>query len=104
MSLRPPSPRNEKSIEKKVCEFAEKRGCYVRKFTSPARRGVPDRIFITPSGVVFFVEFKKRGGLTTELQNREIEKLRKVNVPVYVVDSVEVGEHVVQENLGFDDV
>ena len=104
MSLRLPPPRHEKIIEKKVCEFAEKRGCYVRKFTSPARRGVPDRIFITPSGVVFFIEFKKRGGLTTELQNREIEKLRKVNVPVYVVDSVEVGEHVVKENLGYDDV
>lgn len=99
-----PSPRDEKSIEKKVCEYAAKRGCYVRKYTSPARRGVPDRIFITPTGHVFFIEFKSRGKQPTELQMKEIELLRKVRADVEVVDSVELGEQVVDERLTFSDV
>ena len=38
------------------------------KFTSPAHRGVADRLVVLPGGVVWFVEVKKIGGRMTTLQ------------------------------------
>jgi hypothetical protein len=38
------------------------------KFVSPSTRGVPDRIVITPSGRIYFVELKKEGGRLSPIQ------------------------------------
>lgn len=92
-----PSPRDERAIEKQVTNYAIDQGCYVRKFTASTRRYVPDCIFITPQGKAFFIEFKKRGGLATVQKQKEIKLLRKVNVDVYVVDSVEKGIQIVDD-------
>ena len=81
----------EKDIEKKVCDYAKEKGLLVYKFTSPARAAVPDRMFITPAGTVFFVEFKRGGQKATPAQEREHARLRGHNVAVYVVDNVEEG-------------
>lgn len=89
----------EKDIEKKVCDFAKARGFYVRKFTSPAHRSVPDRMFITPHGVVFFIEFKRLGQVPTPGQQVEIEKIRKMGVKVFVVDCVEEGKNVINATV-----
>ena len=77
----------EKDIERTVCRVAREEGWYVRKFTSPAHRSVPDRLFIK-RGRVVFIEFKRPGGKTTPGQDREIERLRAAGVAVYVCDSV----------------
>lgn len=90
----------EKVIEKRVCEYAVKLGCYVAKFTSPQKRSVPDRLFITPTGKVFFVEFKRGGEKPTLAQSVEHEKLRRVNALVFVVDNVERGKRIVEEMVG----
>lgn len=87
----------EKEIEKRVCAFAKSLHCYERKFTSPSRRAVPDRLIITPNGIVFFIEFKRQGELPTMSQTVEIEKIRQHGVPVYVVDNVAEGRRVVEE-------
>ena len=86
----------EKDIEAKVIEHAKKRGCLVYKFTSPARRSVPDRMFINPDGQVWFIEFKRLGCTPTPAQAVEIAKIRAMNVVVHVVDSVEQGKRVVE--------
>lgn len=52
----------EKEIEKKVCDYAKASGMLVYKFTSPARRSVPDRLFIPEGKSAFFIEFKREGG------------------------------------------
>lgn len=85
----------EKDIEKKVCDYAKSLGVLCYKFTSPARRSVPDRLFITPSGVVFFIEFKRKGQKLTPAQEVEISKLWKQKVEVFVVDSVEEGKKLI---------
>lgn len=85
----------EKVIEGKVVEHAKKLGCYVRKFTSPAHRSVPDRMFISPNGVVWFIEFKRLGQKPTAGQEVEIEKIRKTGVKVFVCDNVDDGKRVV---------
>ena len=81
----------ESTIEKAVRTYAQSRGWYVRKFTAPAQRGVPDRIFLSPHGEVLFVEFKAMGGATTPLQERELRLIRENNGRAYVIDSKEDG-------------
>lgn len=82
----------EKDIEKKVVDYAKSRGCLVYKFTSPARRSVPDRLFIGPDGQVWFIEFKRLGQKPTEAQSVEIDKIKRQGIHVYVVDSVAEGK------------
>lgn len=90
----------EKVIEQKVCDYAKWLGCLVYKFTSPARRSVPDRLFIMPHGKgCFFIEFKRLGGIATAAQQVEIEKIRKQGISVRIVDNVEEGKRVVRDQL-----
>ena len=78
----------EKEIERKCCQLSKSFGWLSYKFVSPAQRGVPDRIFIKDSEVVF-VEFKREGGKLSALQNKVIEDMRSKGATVYVVYSVE---------------
>lgn len=90
----------EKDIEKKVCDYAKERGLLVYKFTSPARAAVPDRLFVLPTGKMFFVEFKRTGQKPTPAQEREHTRLRGHNVPVYVIDNVIDGRIVIDGTVG----
>ena len=90
----------EKQIEGKVCDYAKSKGCLCYKFTSPSRRSVPDRLFITPSGKVFFIEFKRAGAHPTEAQAVEIAKLTRQGVDVYVCDNVNDGRDQVNYEIG----
>ena len=88
-------PQLEKQIERNVCDYAHDAGMLVYKFTSPARAAVPDRLFVTPKGTVFFAEFKREGMKPTPQQTREHDRLRGHKVAVFVVDSVDAGRLVV---------
>lgn len=79
----------EKDIESRGCKYAKERGWLTYKFTSPARRSVPDRIFISPTGMVVFIEMKAPGKKPTEGQWREIKRLRDNGCMVLVMDSVD---------------
>lgn len=85
----------EKDIEKKVCDYAKSLGCLCYKFTSPSRRSVPDRLFFTPQGEPFFIEFKRLGQKPTAAQSVEIDKIKRQGVPVCVADTVEGGKAMV---------
>lgn len=87
----------EKDIERRVCDYAKELKMLVYKFTSPSRRSVPDRMFITELGIVFFIEFKRLGGNLTPAQEVEIEKIRKTGVRVYVVNNVEHGKEIIRD-------
>ena len=82
----------EKQIEKRVCEYAKELGMLVYKFTSPGRVGVPDRMFICPKGLVFFIEFKRPGGTSTAPQAREQERIESYGLNVFVIDDVAKGK------------
>lgn len=86
----------EKDIERRVCQFAKEKKFLCYKFTSPAQSHIPDRIFITPSGVVFMIEFKRKGKKPTAAQEVEIAKIRATGVQVNVVDNVEQGKRIIQ--------
>ena len=73
----------ERDIEAKARAKALDRGWLVYKFTSPAHRSVPDRLFIK-AGRVVFIEFKSATGELTPGQKREIERLQQHGVECYV--------------------
>ena len=87
----------EKQIEEKVNTYAKEQGFLVYKFTSPQRAAVPDRLYITPRGKVFFVEFKREGQKPTPAQQREHDRLREQGVTVFVIDNVTAGKTMVDE-------
>lgn len=66
-------------------------GCLVYKFSSPAKRGVPDQLVITPTGFAIFIEYKhpNKQGKLSKLQKIEIQKLRKNGAYVLVCNSTD---------------
>ena len=67
----------EKEIEAYLVRRVKERGGVAYKFTSPAHRGVADRVVCLP-GQTWFVEVKAPGGRLTALQTlfgREMERL-----------------------------
>lgn len=90
----------EKHIEKKVSDYAKEQGLLGYKFTSPSRMAVPDRLFITEQGTVFFIEFKKSGKKPTPAQEREHLKLMGHNVKVFVIDDIDNGKAVIDTMKG----
>ena len=59
------------------------------------RRSVPDRLFITLKGEVFFAEFKRLGCKPTAAQVEEIGKIKRQGVPVFIIDAVDAGKTMV---------
>ena len=82
----------EKEIEAQVCKYAKTRGWLTYKFTSPNRRSVPDRLFVSPIGLNVFIEFKQEGKKPTPAQDREIARLIKQQALVHIVDNVADGK------------
>jgi len=89
----------EKEIEKKICDYAKSKGCYVRKFVSPNNRSVPDRLIIAPGGAVGFLEVKREGCAPTKAQHTEIGSLLKVGANAAWCDSVKGGKVFVDKLL-----
>jgi hypothetical protein len=84
-------PLTEKQIEKAIKEEALKLGYLTYKFTSPANRGVPDRLFINPNGLLFFIEFKSKMGKLTALQAKVFRDIASKKTLVFVINDVEKG-------------
>jgi hypothetical protein len=78
----------ERDIESWAVRKAVDAGWYVRKFTTPARRSAPDRIFGKADNV-FWIEFKAPGEKPTPLQAAEHGAMRAFGLRVYVCDSRE---------------
>jgi hypothetical protein len=86
----------ERTVERALVVAVANAGGIAYKFTSPARRGVPDRLIVLPGNRIFFAEIKGDGGRLTPLQAIEIERLRKLGVRVDVVDSVVHAREIVE--------
>ena len=92
--------RLESSIERSVCDYAKKRGLFVRKMGGYGQRGFPDRMFMW-RGRVLFVEFKQAGKKPTALQAECIRDLRERGFEVQIVDSVEFGRFVIDQFIAY---
>jgi Holliday junction resolvase len=86
----------ESQIESKVVKKAKELGFLTYKFSSPSNRGVPDRIFISPHGEVFFIEFKSAKGKLTKLQEKTIKDIIALDVRVFVIRDVIAGMEILR--------
>ena len=88
------SVRTESQLEKAFKDKLKGAGFLCYKFSSPAKRAVPDCIVISPNGHITFIEFKSplNGSKVTKLQQIEIDKMSKQNARVFVVHNGIEGE------------
>lgn len=89
----------EAKIEQTVVKYAKSKGVLCYKFTSPAHRAVPDRLFIY-KGRVMFIEFKREKGKPTPLQEREMRLLAEQGMVAVVVDHVTKGQYLIDTLTG----
>ena len=75
----------ESALEKKFAVEVAKAKGVTRKWSSPAHRGVMDRVVFWPEGVVHFVELKTETGTLSPLQRREKDILEAMGATVYVL-------------------
>jgi hypothetical protein len=87
---------SEAKIEAKVVAYCRERGLYCRKFSSPAHRGVPDRI-ILGHGKVLFLELKSEGNEPTALQYHELKLIREHGIPARWAASFEMAEILINQ-------
>jgi hypothetical protein len=88
----------EKEVEAYLVKRMKEIGGVAYKFTSPARRGVPDRLCLFPNQRMMFVELKRPGGSTTKLQDYEHERITYLGQRVDVIDSKEKVDLLIQES------
>ena len=79
----------EKTIEAALVQRVKALGGMAEKFTSPAKRSVPDRIVTLPGGRIIFVECKSPGKKPTPAQQKDHERRRALGCEVLVIDSFE---------------
>ena len=72
-------PLLERDIERYLVRRAIEHGGKAYKFTSPAHRGVADRVVCLPDGQTWFVELKAPGGRLSELQKIFAEDMARMN-------------------------
>ena len=79
---------HENDIEEYLIKTAKKKGFLCYKFKNSGQNGIPDRILIG-YGKTFFIELKAPGEKPRKLQIKKINEMRNHGATVYVVDSKE---------------
>jgi hypothetical protein len=69
----------ESTIEKHFVAQVKAAGGIAYKFTSPAHRGVADRVVCLPDGSTWFVELKAPGGRLSPLQKHFQSEMARMN-------------------------
>ena len=90
---------SEKEIENYLIRKIKNKKGIAYKFTSPGNSGVPDRLCLLPNGKIFFVELKSSGKKPRALQVNQITKITKLGQRVYVLDSKEKVDEVLETEL-----
>jgi hypothetical protein len=85
----------ESTIEKAVCKYAKAKNWLVYKFSSGVR-SVPDRLMFKNKKILL-IEFKAPGKLPTLQQLHNHKKFEKAGFKVHVIDNVEEGKRLIDE-------
>ena len=91
----------ESLIESYFVKLCKEQGLLQYKFTSPARRSVPDRLLIH-NGKAVFIEFKATGAKPTVKQQAEHKKLTDAGCEVFIIDSKEGVDNLLFFSLNID--
>ena len=87
----------EREVEQKLVKAVKNSGGICPKFVSPGFDGMPDRIILLPDGKFAFAELKAPGEKPRPLQLARHRLLRKLGFKVYVIDSVQQIQRVIDE-------
>jgi len=87
----------ESHIEARLVKMVRDRGGLCYKFVSPSNPGVPDRIVITPSGKVVFVELKTEIGRLSNIQEWQRAEMGKRGADVRVLKGLDQVKEFVRE-------
>lgn len=90
----------EKDIEQKIVSAVKRRGGICPKWVSPGFDGVPDRIAIFPMAKICFIEVKAPSKKPRPLQKARHKQLRHFGFRVYVIDSEEQIDAMLEEMGG----
>ena len=88
----------EKQIESYFVKAVRRIGGVAYKFTSPAQRGVADRIVCLPNGETWFIELKTEGGRLSPLQKVFADEMSRMNQNYCVLWSKEDVDTWIQQN------
>nr|MDD6336208.1 VRR-NUC domain-containing protein [bacterium] len=87
----------EAQIEARMVRMVKARGGLCYKFVSPGTAGVPDRIIITPTGRVVFVELKTQTGQLANIQRFQIGEIKRRGADARVVKGWDAAKALVDE-------
>lgn len=90
----------ESTIEKYFVAQVKAIGGMAYKFTSPAHRGVADRIVCLPDGQTWFVELKAPNGRLSELQKIFAEDMARMNQKYACIWNKEQVNEFIANNYG----
>ena len=79
---------SEKLIEAKLGKAIKDMGGWSIKLLSTFVKGLPDRMCLLPTSIIFFVEVKSTGKKPTQAQLIIHKKLKALGFNVYVIDSL----------------
>lgn len=92
------SERSEKSLERYLVARVEELGGKALKYYNANATGYPDRLCMFPGGVTFWVELKSAGKKSRPLQELRQNQLLGLGQNVYVCDSVETVDYVIDKH------
>jgi len=90
---------SEKTIERLLVDTAHKHKGWAIKMICTFVSGLPDRLVLLPGGVIFFAELTSTGKKPTPMQLIVHERLRRLGFTVYVIDSAEGVQTVLDKYL-----
>jgi hypothetical protein len=93
----------EKDIEEKAYAYARSRGVWHTKFKSANNRGLPDRIFIAPGNIVFFIEFKRPKKTARAQQKLVIDEMTDLGAKVFVTNDLDRAKQIIDDMVMFGD-
>lgn len=87
----------EKEVEKYLVKRIKELDGIAYKFVSPGNDGVPDRLCVLPYGIIQFVEVKRPGGKTSDIQDMQIRRLKKLWHDTEIVSCFEDVDNLIHE-------
>ena len=87
---------SEKKLEAQLGKEIKALGGWSIKLLSTFIKGLPDRICLLPTGIIFFVELKSTGKKPSPAQTVIHKKLRALGFNVYVIDSFDLFDGLVE--------
>lgn len=87
----------ESAVELRLKREVEKLGCECWKFTSPGRRGVPDRVILIYPKITEWVETKRPKGTPEPLQIWQHKQIIKKGWErVWIIDTYELVDEFIE--------